>query len=476
MIGHCNAMQFPPETVDNNGDGWLTTAAFWMLLWCQLRSRRKERGVSEPPPSKTFDWAASRTDYRAGARGTRKDSKPARGRSVSQQKRVREPKGFEPSKPHVNPVEVARFGAQNPFDNEIDAQVEEWLNERIDGGRAKGTRENYARYWDTWREWLKVKGQECPYLQGADRAGKVRDEELLLKFVGLLGWLGKAAGTIRNHLFGIQYAHLKAGLEDPLANKERVWLVLDALRRERPPAPRKLGVTPAMLLWIKKRLRKGNFRKGASGKQRDEETDAVALWAALCLGFFFLLRAGEYLGSTQEPGRLLHGKDVSLKREGMPTRSSADEALINIRLSKSDQYAFGVSRSHFRVQDDSLPCVVAALEDLRRLCPERFENGREVNMPLCRWADGSLIERGEVQNVLQEAAEACGLPPTRFKSHSLRIGGASALYHAVGDMETVKRYGRWSSSAFHTYLWDSAEQSKGIAEKMAKDIASVHFT
>ena len=160
----------------------------------------------------------------------------------------------------------------------------------------------------------------------------------------------------------------------------------------------------------------------------------------------------------------------------MPTRSSADEALINIRLSKSDQYAFGVSRTHFRVQDDSLPCVVAALEDLRRLCPERFENGREVNMPLCRWADGSLIERGEVQNVLQEAAEACGLPPTRFKSHSLRIGGASALYHAVGDMETVKRYGRWSSSAFHTYLWDSAEQSKGIAEKMAKDIASVHLS
>ena len=69
-----------------------------------------------------------------------------------------------------------------------------------------------------------------------------------------------------------------------------------------------------------------------------------------------------------------------------------------------------------------------------------------------------------------------GLPSERFMSHSLRIGGASALYHATGEIETVKRYGRWSSGAFHNYLWDSAEQAKGLAEKMAKDEATIHFT
>ena len=61
-------------------------------------------------------------------------------------------------------------------------------------------------------------------------------------------------------------------------------------------------------------------------------------------------------------------------------------------------------------------------------------------------------------------------------THSLRIGGASALYHATGEIETVKRYGRWASGAFHRYLWDSAEQSKGVAEKMALAEATIHYT
>ena len=37
-------------------------------------------------------------------------------------------------------------------------------------------------------------------------------------------------------------------------------------------------------------------------------------------------------------------------------------------------------------------------------------------------------------------------------------GLGSALFHATGDTEVVKRSGRWSSAAFHGYLWDSAEQ------------------
>eukprot|EP00969_Alexandrium_andersonii_P024310 1060639-Alexandrium_andersonii.AAC.1 len=61
-------------------------------------------------------------------------------------------------------------------------------------------------------------------------------------------------------------------------------------------------------------------------------------------------------------------------------------------------------------------------------------------------------------------------------THSLRIGGASALDHATGEIETVKRYVRWSSSAFHRYLWDAAEQSAGVAEKMATREATLHYT
>ena len=113
---------------------------------------------------------------------------------------------------------------------------------------------------------------------------------------------------------------------------------------------------------------------------------------------------------------------------------------------------------------------------LRTWAPERYGRGKECNLPLFRWRDGTVLRREQVQETLQKAAEAVGLPRERFMSHSLRIGGASALYHATGEIETVKRYGRWSSGAFHRYLWDSAEQAKGVAQKMATDEATIHFT
>ena len=54
----------------------------------------------------------------------------------------------------------------------------------------------------------------------------------------------------------------------------------------------------------------------------------------------------------------------------------------------------------------------------------------------------------------------------RYGSHSLRIGGATALYNATHDVEYVKRFGRWSSNSFSLYLWESRDSTKGLADKM----------
>ena len=87
-------------------------------------------------------------------------------------------------------------------------------------------------------------------------------------------------------------------------------------------------------------------------------------------------------------------------------------------------------------------CVVTALAELREAAPRRFGNGPESHLPLFRWASGQVLRRLEVQNLLQRAAKEVELPAERFQSHSLRIGGASALYQATGEVELVKRSGR----------------------------------
>ena len=86
---------------------------------------------------------------------------------------------------------------------------------------------------------------------------------------------------------------------------------------------------------------------------------------------------------------------------------------------------------------------------LRRFWPGRFQtNSKEAEAPLFRWTSGGVLKRLEIQYFLQRAADGVGLPRDRFLSHSLRVGGATAL---------VKRLGRWSSSAIHRYLQDGGE-------------------
>ena len=66
------------------------------------------------------------------------------------------------------------------------------------------------------------------------------------------------------------------------------------------------------------------------------------------------------------------------------------------------------------------------------------------------------------------------LPPDRFRSHSLRIGGATALYHIYHDVDIIKRHGRWTSGAFQGYLWEANETAKGVATRMARDATTLH--
>ena len=87
-----------------------------------------------------------------------------------------------------------------------------------------------------------------------------------------------------------------------------------------------------------------------------------------------------------------------------------------------------------------------------------------------------MMKREHVQKLVEAAAEGNGLPKNRFRSHSLRIGGASAMLHTTGQFDLVKRFGRWSSDAVHMYLHDSALQYKGLAQGMAGDLAAAHYT
>ena len=41
------------------------------------------------------------------------------------------------------------------------------------------------------------------------------------------------------------------------------------------------------------------------------------------------------------------------------------------------------------------------------------------------------------------------------------------MYHAVPDLEKLKRFGRWKTGAFHVYLWEAHEPQKGLSKAMS---------
>ena len=289
-------------------------------------------------------------------------------------------------------------------------------------------------------------------------------EDTILDFIIHSGVvLGKAPGTVKLRLGAIRNHHLALGLPDPLVHMPRVPMALAGLKRRYGTKERRKPVTTRMLAWIKSRI------------SIETSSDAALLWAAVTIGFFFLLRASEYLDvGRPTPGRGLLGRHVVLKHQGQPCNPSdfkkADEVSLTIQGSKTDIYNKGESRNHFKTLDcswDENLCVVEAVVALAKHFPNKFFGQPGSHEPLLMDNEGIHLDRSTMQRLLQRADAATGGSGDQLGSHSLRFGGASALWAAYHDSGLVKRWGRWASDSFHTYLWEERKGSRGIATAMA---------
>ena len=132
--------------------------------------------------------------------------------------------------------------------------------------------------------------------------------------------------------------------------------------------------------------------------------------------------------------------------------------------SKIDIYNRGQVRSHFRTCE--IVCVVKAMVQLFRHFPQRYQGGSEAEELLFRSPDEKPIPRAAIQALIERAARGLNLPSGDLGTHSLRFGGASALWAQYQDTALVKRWGCWASDSFQTYVWEARETTRGVAQKM----------
>ena len=149
--------------------------------------------------------------------------------------------------------------------------LDRWGQEAVLGKFADSTRKAYGTGWRHWEVFMSGTGVP-PFLEGETRAERLADEQWLIRLVVFLHEvMGRTAQGIRQRFSAI--------------GRVRLWASLQGLvRRENAPI-RKVPVTPSMLGWIRRYL-----FQGSRGRQ-----EAQALWGAICIGRFFMLRASEYL-------------------------------------------------------------------------------------------------------------------------------------------------------------------------------------
>ncbi|GMF53173.1 unnamed protein product [Phytophthora fragariaefolia] len=95
---------------------------------------------------------------------------------------------------------------------------------------------------------------------------------------------------------------------------------------------------------------------------------------------------------------------------------------------------------------------------------------------LCKTNASKDLQVRQLVTAIKSAAKAAGQDPDRYGSHSLRSGGASALFNADFDSLVVKLFGRWRSDVVERYARiDVRLTAKMAREMLAKPALQRHF-
>jgi hypothetical protein len=200
----------------------------------------------------------------------------------------------------------------------------------------------------------------------------------------------------------------------------------------------------------------------------------VVLWAGLTLGFFFLLRAGEYCRTSDhfDPTRGLLVWKLLGEVDGATSEDYEQAVALTMlfEVCKTDQNKVGCTRTVYETGDDL--CPVDAVRLLRRM---RGANWRSKD-PVLMTNGGWILTRAYLSAALDAAAADLGLPPGSLASHSLRIGGATALHAAGQTDEAIRRFGRWLSDCWRRYVYSNRHEVCDLSSQMARAHVAVQFS
>ena len=207
----------------------------------------------------------------------------------------------------------------------------------------------------------------------------------------------------------------------------------------------------------------------------------------LVLGFFFLLRPGEYAATTTptnntkpfavEDAAFFFGlRRYSALAADLPSLNDSSKCTFaTLDLDDQKNGVRGETMAH-KPTGHALLCPVQSL--FRRVWYLR-DNHCEPSTPLFSYRSGTSWQSITSKHLTQELRDAAslvetqtGVRPECISARSLRAGGATALLSADTDPKIIEMIGRWHSNSMFRYLHVHALHSnpnKNFAQNMLRN-------
>jgi len=183
------------------------------------------------------------------------------------------------------------------------------------------------------------------------------------------------------------------------------------------------------------------------------------MWAALCVGVYGLLRAGEFCIKSQKSTPLLRSQ----------VTWNDDHIVIHLLESETDVFREGVDIRIY--SNSSSTCPVAALRRCWLSAPRQTPGS-----PLFQDDTGAPLTYTTLLGVVRHLALCCGIDPSLVGTHSLRLGGASTLAILGYPSHVIRNLGRWSSLTYQLYTRINAATFKEVSMRFASASAADQAT
>lgn len=247
----------------------------------------------------------------------------------------------------------------------------------------------------------------------------------VVSFVGFLSLKGLAATTARSYVSSIGYHCKLLGVED-ITQEFIIRKVIEGMKRLKHTKDSRLPITPVILSNIIKTLPVVCYNSYESS----------LFMAVYTLAFFGFFRVGELtLSKGGNSNNIVGIEDIEVKHK--------ISIILKLRFSKTDQLGYGQT------------ITIAATGE--NLCPVRYleaflEVRPRLKGPLFCHFGGAPLTRYQFSSMLQRVLRVLKVDYSRYKTHSFRIGAASAAAAAGHSAEVIQTAGRWKSNVYSSYI------------------------